>query len=234
MHVISFRLFGALLAALAASLAHEIRNPLASITGSAQLLAEGSTASDDDRQLLALIRRESDRLDRILSEFLDFSRPRTPSPRHTEISELLSEVREMVLARMAKENREDVEIRIKCPSKLSMLIDRDMLVQIVSNFALNALQAIPLDKPGRIVLDAAADSEQVRFRVRDNGIGMSSDLLKKVGEAFFTTRQGGVGLGVAISRHLTTLLGGTFRVQSLEGRGTVVEVAFPQERTDRT
>jgi two-component system, NtrC family, sensor histidine kinase PilS len=225
---------GATLGHMAARIAHEIRNPLASITGSAQLLAEGTTASDDDRQLLSLIRRESDRLDRILSEFLDFSRPRTPSPRLTDIPELLAEVREMVLTRMAKEGRQDVEIKIKCPAKLPLLVDRDMLVQIVSNFAINGLQAIPDDRPGRIVLDAASDSEQVRFRVRDNGIGMSEDLLKKVGEAFFTTRQGGVGLGVAISRHLTTLLGGTFRVQSLEGRGTVVEVAFPQERTDRT
>lgn len=226
---------GATLGHMAARIAHEIRNPLASITGSAQLLGEATANSnDDDRQLLSLIRRESERLDRILSEFLDFSRPRVPSLRKIEIPELLAEVRDMVQARMAKEGRDDVEIRIKCPTTLSVLIDRDMLVQILSNFALNAFQAMPQARSGKITLDAASDAEQFRIRVRDNGAGMSADLLKKVGEAFFTTRQGGVGLGVAISRHLTTLLGGTFRVQSLEGRGTVVEVAFPQERTDRT
>jgi two-component system sensor histidine kinase PilS (NtrC family) len=226
---------GATLGHMAARIAHEIRNPLASITGSAQLLGEASaSSSDDDRQLLSLIRRESERLDRILSEFLDFSRPRVPSLRQTEIPALLAEVRDMVHARMAKEGRDEVEIRIKCPTTLSVLIDRDMLVQILSNFALNALQAISPGHSGKITLDAASDAEQFRIRVRDNGAGMPPDLLKKVGEAFFTTRQGGVGLGVAISRHLTTLLGGTFRVQSLEGRGTVVEVAFPQERTDRT
>jgi two-component system sensor histidine kinase PilS (NtrC family) len=226
---------GATLGHMAARIAHEIRNPLASITGSAQLLGEAASGSnDDDRQLLSLIRRESERLDRILSEFLDFSRPRVPSLRSIEIPELLAEVRDMVVARMARDGREGVEVRIKVPSGLTMSIDRDMLVQILSNFALNALQAIPQGSPGRITLDAASDAEQVRFRVRDNGAGMSPELLKKVGEAFFTTRQGGVGLGVAISHHLTTLLGGTFRVQSLEGRGTVVEVAFPQERTDRT
>ena len=226
---------GATLGHMAARIAHEIRNPLSSITGSAQLLGEAvANTSDDDRQLLSLIRRESERLDRILSEFLDFSRPRVPSLRKTEIPELLAEVRDMVHARMAREGRSDVEIRLKCPAVLSVLIDRDMLVQILSNFALNAYQAMPTGRSGKITLDAASDAEQFRIRVRDNGAGMSSDLLKKVGEAFFTTRQGGVGLGVAISRHLTTLLGGTFRVQSLEGRGTVVEVAFPQERTDRT
>lgn len=226
---------GATLGHMAARIAHEIRNPLASITGSAQLLGEASSSSnDDDRQLLSLIRRESERLDRILSEFLDFSRPRVPSLRKTEIPELLSEVRDMVQARMVREGRGDVEIKVKCPATLSVLIDRDMLVQILSNFALNALQAIAPGSPGKITLDASSDAEQFRIRVRDNGSGMSPDLLKKVGEAFFTTRQGGVGLGVAISRHLTTSLGGTFRVQSLEGRGTVVEVAFPQERTDRT
>jgi len=225
---------GATLGHMAARIAHEIRNPLASITGSAQLLGDDAAGSEDDRQLLGLIRRESERLDRILSEFLDFSRPRTPSLRRVAVGEILEEVRGMVQARMIHDGRDEVEVKAKCPEGLSVHIDRDMLVQILSNFALNAFQAIPTGRPGKVVLDASSDFEQVRFRVRDNGIGMTPDLLKKVGEAFFTTRQGGVGLGMAISRHLTTLLGGTFRVQSLEGRGTVVEVAFPQERTDRT
>jgi two-component system sensor histidine kinase PilS (NtrC family) len=225
---------GATLGHMAARIAHEIRNPLASITGSAQLLGEDATGTDDDRQLLGLIRRESERLDRILSEFLDFSRPRTPSLRRVVVRELLEEVREMVVARMIREGRSDVEVKAKCPEGLEISIDRDMLVQILSNFALNAFQAIAAGHPGKVVLDASSDPEQVRFRVRDNGVGIPPEVVKKVGEAFFTTRQGGVGLGMAISRHLTTLLGGTFRVQSLEGRGTVVEVAFPQERTDRT
>ncbi|MBK8801762.1 MAG: hypothetical protein IPN71_06845 [Fibrobacteres bacterium] len=215
---------------MAARIAHEIRNPMASITGSAQLLGDSMAASDDDRQLLGLIRRESERLDRILSEFLDYSRPRTPSPRPTVLPELLSEIREMVLARLARDGREGVTIKTKCQGEREVMIDRDMILQILFNFAINGLQAIPESIPGMILLDVAADAEQIRFRVRDNGAGMSSEVLRKVGEAFFTTRQGGVGLGVAISRHLTALLGGTFRVQSLEGRGTVVEVAFPQQQ----
>ncbi|MBK9578663.1 MAG: hypothetical protein IPK50_12380 [Fibrobacterota bacterium] len=215
---------------MAARIAHEIRNPMASITGSAQLLGDSMAASDDDRQLLGLIRRESERLDRILSEFLDYSRPRIPSPRLTVVPELLSEIREMVLARLARDGREGVTIKTKCQGIKEVMIDRDMILQVLFNFAINGLQAIPESIPGMILLDASADAEQIRFRVRDNGVGMSSEVLRKVGEAFFTTRQGGVGLGVAISRHLTALLGGTFRVQSLEGRGTVVEVAFPQQQ----
>ncbi|HNY29807.1 MAG TPA: ATP-binding protein [Fibrobacteria bacterium] len=215
---------------MAARIAHEIRNPMASITGSAQLLTDSMASSEDDRQLLGLIRRESERLDRILSEFLDYSRPRTPSPRPTVLTELLSEIREMVLARLARDGREGVTIKTKCQGVGEVMIDRDMVLQILFNFAINGLQAIPESIPGMILLDASADAEQIRFRVRDNGVGMSPEVLRKVGEAFYTTRQGGVGLGVAISRHLTALLGGTFRVQSLEGRGTVVEVAFPQEQ----
>lgn len=215
---------------MAARIAHEIRNPMASITGSAQLLGDSTTSSEEDRQLLSLIRRESERLDRILSEFLDYSRPRIPSPRPTLLPELLSEIKEMVLARLARDGREGVQIKTKSQGVKEVMIDRDMLLQILFNFAINALQAIPESIPGMILLDVSADAEQIRFRVRDNGAGMSPEVLRKVGEAFFTTRQGGVGLGVAISRHLTAMLGGTFRVQSLEGRGTVVEVAFPQQQ----
>ena len=220
----------ATLGQMAARIAHEIRNPLASITGSAQLLGDMNGATDDDRQLLGLIRRESDRLDRILTEFLDFSRPRSPSPRALVVRDLLEEVRGMVQTRLVRDGREGIEVALRCPDGIEVWTDRDMLVQILSNLAINGVQAIRPAHTGRIQIEVAADGEQVRFRVRDNGIGMAPDLLKKVGEAFFTTRQGGVGLGVAISRQLTALLGGTFRIQSLEGRGTVVEVAFSQRK----
>jgi len=220
----------ATLGQMAARIAHEIRNPLASITGSAQLLGDMTGATDDDRHLLGLIRRESDRLDRILTEFLDYSRPRSPSLRAVGVQGVLEEVKEMVQTRLVREGRTSIEVRFRCPDALTAWLDRDMLVQILSNLSINGAQAIQEGHTGRIQIEVAADDEQVRFRIRDNGIGMAPDLLKKVGEAFFTTKQGGVGLGVAISHQLTSLLGGTFRIQSLEGRGTVVELAFPQRQ----
>jgi two-component system sensor histidine kinase PilS (NtrC family) len=218
---------------MAARIAHEIRNPLASITGSSQLLGDNPDLAADDRQLLGLIRRESARLDRILAEFLDFSRTRTPSVREFPPLEVVQEVVDMVRARAVAMNIPEFQADIKSvmvPPLVSL--DRDMLVQILSNLGINALQALSSDRKGRVLFELESIEGGVRFRVRDNGVGMGPDVLAKMGEAFFTTRQGGVGLGVAISRQLTSLLGGTFRVQSLEGRGTIVEVAFPVPNRD--
>lgn len=218
---------------MAARIAHEIRNPLASIVGSSQLLGQNPELAADDRQLLDLIRRESRRLDRILAEFLDYSRSRTPTPREFAPLDVVQEVVAIVRTRAEAMGIADVQVDIRAVAIApAILLDRDMLVQILSNLGINGLQALSSERRGRILFEVETIDSGVRFRVRDNGVGMSPEVLARMGEAFFTTRQGGVGLGVAISRQLTSLLGGTFRVQSLEGRGTIVEVAFPVSGRD--
>ncbi|MGH7752362.1 MAG: two-component system sensor histidine kinase NtrB, partial [Gemmatimonadales bacterium] len=222
-------------AELSASLAHEIRNPLASIRSSVEQLSRSARANDDERFLAQLIMRESDRLTRILGEFLDFSRVRVTDRRSLD---LLVVAREAV--RLVREHPD-------CPRKAAIEIagdatvmegDEDLLHRVVRNLVLNAVQAggPEVRVTVRTARVAASDlprgatlENPVLLEVSDNGPGIPEHLLERLFEPFVTGRVGGTGLGLAIVERAVQAHNGLVLVDSKPGQGTRFAVYFPSK-----
>lgn len=211
----------------ASGIAHEIRNPLAAIKTSVQALARRE--SDPKRaQLLAEMEGEIDRLARVVSDLVDFGRPRSPAPGAVPIREMVRRV-SAIIEPEARERG----VRFSCQGNpdLELWADPDHLQQIVLNLALNAVQATPAN--GAVILRATAEQEQIAIEVRDTGCGIAAELLNRVSDPFFTTKTKGVGLGLSISRQLCELNGGQMTIDSAPGHGTVVRVLLPNSMSGR-
>jgi two-component system sensor histidine kinase PilS (NtrC family) len=220
-------------AALSASLAHEIRNPLASIRSSVEQLARSRHADEDERFLASLIVRESDRLSRLLSEFLDFARVRAtqfvPLDLHAVITAVIR------LIRAHPDCRADAEIRIEGERTL-VEGDEDLLHRIVANLVLNAVQAAR--GPVKVIVGVAAvqapdiphgtNLEQaVRLQVRDTGPGIPVEIRERLFEPFVSGRAGGSGLGLAIVQRAVEAHRGLVLVDSAPGSGTTFTIFLP-------
>jgi signal transduction histidine kinase len=217
-------------ASLSASLAHEIRNPLASIRSAVEQLTRDKSDDPDERVLGDLILRESDRLSRLLGEFLDFSRVRA-----TEFKplNLLSIVTDAV--RMVKEHPEcgsGVEITVTAvPTVLRG--DEDLLHRIVWNLLLNAVQALKGTGRVDVVIDVPSANElprgseidpAVRLRLSDDGPGIDPELKQRIFEPFVSGRPGGSGLGLAIVQRAVEAHRGLVMVDSAPQEGTTFTI----------
>lgn len=195
-------------AELSASLAHEIKNPLASIRSAAELLAKVPGADDDTRTLTKLVQRESDRLSRLLSEFLDFARTGVTSVRRVDLIDVARHAAALVAAHPDKPDR--VTIRELFPSTPMVVVgDDDLLHRAIFNLLLNAVQASP--PGGEVRLEAAElaynqlPPQAERFtrgammlQVTDQGRGIPESIKERLFEPFVTTKAGGSGLGLSI------------------------------------
>jgi two-component system sensor histidine kinase PilS (NtrC family) len=217
-------------AALSASLAHEIRNPLASIRSSVEQLSRIARDDPDDRLLAELIVRESDRLSRLLGEFLDFSRVRAS---HFITVDLTAVVR--LAAQLVREHPDTgpgVEIVVRGES-VEVEADEDLLHRIVTNLILNAAQAMngagrieaTVDIPGPGELPPGSEIEHpVRLRVRDDGPGVDPELQDRLFEPFVSGRPGGSGLGLAIVQRAVVAHRGLVLLESAPQQGTTFTI----------
>lgn len=217
-------------AALSASLAHEIRNPLASIRSSVEQLARSARDDPDDRILADLIVRESDRLSRLLGEFLDFSRVRASHFISLDLTDVVREAAQLV--REHPDTGPGVEIVVRGdPTEIDA--DEDLLHRIVTNLILNAAQAMNgagrieaiVDRPRLAELTQAGEFEHpVRLRVRDDGPGIDPELQERLFQPFVSGRPGGSGLGLAIVERAVAAHRGLVMLDSAPGKGTTFTI----------
>jgi len=209
---------------LSAGLAHEIRNPLASIEGAAAVVQRERESNERRREFLDIIQKECRRLDQLLTSFLNFARPRPPDLRTVEIDGLLDSV--MVLAQHAGESRRwDLKKDIQ-PGLSRLVCDPEQMKQVLLNLVMNAVQATP--QGGTVMLAAREDGGKVTIDVHDQGCGISEDCLDRVFDPFFTTKETGTGLGLSVAHQIVSQHGGTLTVARNSPAGVTVRVSLPR------
>lgn len=210
---------------MAASIAHEIRNPLAAMRGSIQMLRAEMDDQSSQTELMEIILRESDRLNRIISDFLNYARPRSIVQAKVDVGELLRET--FTLLRHSPEVKDHQTLEEEIPSE-PLLVDADaeQLRQVFWNLARNALQAMP--DGGTLRAEVSQNSHnRVRIAFSDTGRGMTPEQVEHLFEPFSSTT-GGTGLGLSIVYQIIRDHGGTINVRSREGKGTTIAIELPE------
>jgi two-component system sensor histidine kinase PilS (NtrC family) len=209
---------------LAAGIAHEIRNPLASMSGSIEMLRESLPDSgpfSENRKLMDIAIREIDRLNRLITEFLDFVKPDTFKKTKVDLPWLMGEV--VLTMRRQKEGVKKIEIREAYEVGCTAHGNEAKLRQVILNLVVNAFQA--MTKDGVVEVGCGkSGSDRVKFWVVDEGQGMNDEVLAHLYEPFFTTKEKGTGLGLATAYKIIEAHQGEIRVSSRAGVGTRFEV----------
>ncbi len=213
------------LGAMIASVSHEIKNPLGIIRSTADLLEKKVRRYDPDNRLASVIREESDRLNRVVTEFLDFARPQVLRRQPLEMGKLLEKNLAFLEPEIAKQ--QVVVEKFFPPSPVLLSGDYDLLYRGVLNILINALQAMP--GGGTLSLSLRNSPREVEVEVRDFGPGLTPEALEKAFDPFFTTKEKGTGLGLAIVKNTIEAHKGTIELENPPGGGTAVRIRLPRE-----
>jgi len=211
---------------MAAGIAHEIRNPLASMSGSIQLLRQELQLTEDQTQLMDIVMRESDRLNRTIGQFLAYARPRRFSVARLDLRRAVRDT--ALLLRHGAEVDERHTIDVDVPSEAVWCeADEGQVKQILWNLATNGIRAMP--DGGRLRLGARLDPGQIEaiLEVQDDGVGIPEAELETIFQPFHSGFAQGTGLGMAIVYRIVHDYGGEIRVTSQPGVGTTVQARLP-------
>lgn len=210
---------------MAAGIAHEIRNPLASMAGSIQVLRRDLPLDADQAVLMDIVLRESQRLNDTIRNFLSYARPQRPSPARVDLGTLLEEI--ATLLRNSPDLQPGHAIHLNLGEVgLACQGDQAQLRQVVWNLAGNALRAMP--GGGTLSLGLTREGDRAVLSVTDTGHGMSAEQRERLFQPFQSEFANGTGLGLAIAHRIVTDHGGTILVESVVGQGTVVRVGLPE------
>jgi two-component system sensor histidine kinase PilS (NtrC family) len=214
---------------MAAGIAHEIRNPLAAMSGSIQVLRQELPLSEEQAQLMDIVLRESERLNDTIRSFLAYARPQRFAVARLDIRKTLQDT--ALLLRNGSDVRDGHEVEVKVPSEpVWYEADQNQLRQIIWNLATNGLRAMPAG--GTLHLAVATDGRpgtdpDVVLTVRDEGRGMPPEEVDEIFQPFRSSFEKGTGLGLAIVHRIVTDYGGTIEVSSAVGAGTTMRVRMP-------
>jgi signal transduction histidine kinase len=217
-----------LVEAIAAGIAHEVRNPLNALQINLGILEQEISEIVPDRgshvfEVIGKIAGELRSLDNFVTEFLRFARPPRPALEPTAVRPLLADLVTFIGPECS---RKGVSLSLKPgDGPETVMADPFQLKHAVLNLVLNALQATPAG--GAVAIEAGDDAGALEIRVRDSGEGMAEDVLARVFEAFFTTREGGTGLGLPIARRIAEAHGGALALESRPGEGAVATLRLP-------
>ncbi|MCZ7648870.1 MAG: ATP-binding protein [Planctomycetota bacterium] len=230
---------------ISASIAHEIRNPLASIRGAVQEIARSVEIPESKKILIEIVLSESDRLDHIITDFLKYARMRSPRLVGVELTELLRDLRLMLVSRA---EAKDIQISLEADEEVDPIrADPEQLRQIFLNFGVNAMQALDgcaekkivfrvrklklhdLEKVAGKAIQDRVNRPGVLVEIEDSGPGIPRDVLEQIFEPFFTTKPSGTGLGLAIADRIVQGHEGVIKVKSEEGRGATFQVWLPSD-----
>ncbi len=214
------------LGSLAAGVAHEIRNPLSSIKGFATWFRERCRDNPEGRETAEVMIREVDRLNRVITQLLEFARPLTMNRVPTPLPAVIRHALKMVEGEARKKG---VALETDLSAEIGEIpLDADRMTQVFLNLCLNAIAAMEAGGVLRVSL-ARRDERTVRITVADTGIGIPKEDLPRVFDPYFTTRSSGTGLGLAIVQKIVEAHGGEVRLESKPGKGTTVTVLLPKK-----
>jgi two-component system sensor histidine kinase PilS (NtrC family) len=209
---------------LAAGIAHEIRNPLAAISGSLELLLPQAPDDSSASPLREIVRREIGRLDRLVDDFLQFARPQ---PIERSRVDLVGVAREVCAVLRADERIDGSLVELVAPERLDADVDPERFRQVLWNLLRNALEASPVGAPVELRLSAGDGELPVRVEVRDHGPGLDPSIRAHLFEPFRTTKPKGTGLGLAVVNRIVESHGGSVELDDAAGGGAIARVRLP-------
>ena len=215
---------------MAAGLAHEMRNPLASISGSIQVLHKSLPLNETDERLMQIILRGKDQLESFMRDFLLLSRPTPGIPEMIKITDIIEDILESI--RYLPDWRDDIQVIKSLQDHLPFIrANKTEIRQLIWNVLMNAIQSMP--NGGRVTIETGKDTPDIsagqflEIKISDNGQGIMENDLGKIFEPFYTTREKGTGLGLAIVNRIVEGHAGKIKVDSKSGEGTTFTIWLP-------
>jgi len=214
-----------LIGQMAAGLAHEIKNPLASIKGAVEIVGNNKTSPDEKKEFQGIIVKEIKRIDGTVREFLEFARPKEMKFQRVNLGDIVSSAGKQLQNQIEKAGQ---HLHLTREEDVFVNADAGKLHEVILNLILNAIDASKPEQEIRVIVETM--QQKAELIVEDFGIGLSDNEKEKIFDPFFTTKSKGIGLGLAIVKSIIERHSGNIIVESVFGKGTKFTISLPLER----